>query len=79
MKRLAGRGAAEIARMKGVEAAAQISIPGGCVGPHFCCSTSWNQVLPPTLAWGALLHDVGKPPTFRRAERIRFDGHVEWA
>jgi poly(A) polymerase len=31
----------------------------------------------PTLAWGALLHDVGKPPTFRVAERIRFDGHVE--
>jgi len=24
-----------------------------------------------------LLHDVGKPPTFRVAERIRFDGHVE--
>jgi poly(A) polymerase len=30
-----------------------------------------------TLAWGALLHDVGKPPTFKRVERIRFDGHVE--
>jgi poly(A) polymerase len=30
-----------------------------------------------TLGWGALLHDVGKPPTFRVAERIRFDGHVE--
>ena len=30
------------------------------------------------LALGMLLHDVGKPPTFRRAEdRIRFDGHVE--
>ena len=27
--------------------------------------------------WGALLHDVGKPPTFRVADRIRFDGHVE--
>jgi poly(A) polymerase len=31
----------------------------------------------PALALGALLHDVGKPPTFRVAERIRFDGHVE--
>lgn len=32
----------------------------------------------PTLAWGALLHDVGKPPTFRVARnRIRFDEHVE--
>lgn len=31
-----------------------------------------------TQAWGALLHDVGKPPTFRIApDRIRFDGHVE--
>ncbi|HVN04594.1 MAG TPA: CCA tRNA nucleotidyltransferase [Bryobacteraceae bacterium] len=30
-----------------------------------------------TLAAGALLHDVGKPGTFRVADRIRFDGHVE--
>jgi poly(A) polymerase len=33
-----------------------------------------------TLAWGVLLHDVGKPATFRSAaatgDRIRFDGHV---
>ena len=35
-----------------------------------------------TLAWGALLHDVGKPPCFVRGieqgrERIRFNGHAE--
>ncbi len=36
-----------------------------------------------TLAWGMLLHDVGKPATFtppdptRPGDRIRFNGHVE--
>jgi len=33
------------------------------------------------LAWGVLLHDVGKPPTFRSAketgDRIRFNNHVD--
>ena len=27
------------------------------------------------MALAVLLHDVGKPPTFRIADRIRFDGH----
>jgi putative nucleotidyltransferase with HDIG domain len=32
---------------------------------------------PATLAWGALLHDVGKPPTYTVSDRIRFNGHAE--
>jgi poly(A) polymerase len=35
----------------------------------------------PTLAWGVLLHDVGKAATYQSAEqtgdRIRFNGHVD--
>jgi len=68
----------EIARMKGVEQPPQFH-PEGDVWVH---TLGLLEQLEPgcsmTLAWGALLHDVGKPPTFRRApDRIRFDGHVE--
>jgi len=68
----------EVARMKGVEQPAQFH-PEGDVWIH---TLMLLEQLEPgcseTLGWGALLHDVGKPPTFRRApDRIRFDGHVE--
>jgi poly(A) polymerase len=68
----------EIAKMKGVEQPPQFH-PEGDVWVH---TLMLLEQLPAdcsfTLAWGALLHDVGKPPTFRRApDRIRFDGHVE--
>jgi poly(A) polymerase len=72
----------EIANMKGVEQSPEYH-PEGDVFVHTLllleklpsgCSGSISK----TLAWGALLHDVGKPPTFRIApDRIRFDGHVE--
>ena len=68
----------EVAKMKGVEQPPQYH-PEGDVWIH---TLLLLEMLPPgcsrTLAWGALLHDVGKPPTFRVApDRIRFDGHVE--
>ena len=68
----------EIERMHGVEQPPQYH-PEGDVWVH---TMLLLDKLPPgvsrTLAWGTLLHDVGKPPTFRAApDRIRFDGHVE--
>ncbi|MGA2206701.1 MAG: CCA tRNA nucleotidyltransferase [Terracidiphilus sp.] len=68
----------EVARMKGVEQPPQFH-PEGDVWVHTLMLLEQLEAgCPMTLAWGALLHDVGKPPAFRRApERIRFDGHVE--
>lgn len=68
----------EIEKMKGVEQPPQFH-PEGDVWVHtLMLLEKLPQPTPRTLAWGALLHDVGKPPTFRVApDRIRFDGHVE--
>jgi poly(A) polymerase len=68
----------EITRMKGVEQPPQFH-PEGDVFVHTLLLLGGLPAgCPLTLAWGALLHDVGKPATFRRApDRIRFDGHVE--
>ena len=67
----------EIAAMKGVEQPPQYH-PEGNVWTHtLLMLESLQQDCTPTLAIGVLLHDVGKPPTFRVAEdRIRFDQHV---
>jgi|SRR5579871_18788 len=66
----------EIAAMKGVEQPPAFH-PEGDVWIHTLLLLEKLGCASPTLSWGALLHDVGKPPTFRIAERIRFDGHVE--
>jgi putative nucleotidyltransferase with HDIG domain len=66
----------EVAAMKGVEQPPQYH-PEGDVWVHTLLLLANLDHPSPTLALGALLHDVGKPPTFRVAERIRFDGHVE--
>ncbi len=68
----------EIAAMKGVEQPPQYH-PEGDVWTHTMLLLEQLDHPSAPLAWGALLHDVGKPPTFRVADRIRFDGHVEKA
>jgi poly(A) polymerase len=71
----------EISRMKGVEQPPQFH-PEGDVWIHTrMMLEGLNAGCSPTLAWGVLLHDVGKPPTFAPPTgpngRIRFDRHVE--
>ncbi len=71
----------EVGAMKGVEQPPQYH-PEGDVWIH---TLMMLEGLPagtaPSLAWGVLLHDVGKPPTFQSAaetgDRIRFNNHVE--
>ncbi len=66
----------EVAAMKGVEQPPEFH-PEGDVWTHTLLMLEGLHSPTPTLALGVLLHDVGKPGTFRVAERIRFDGHVE--
>jgi poly(A) polymerase len=79
--RLLGELLPEVARMKGVEQPPQFH-PEGDVWTHTLAMIGGLPAgCSPTLAWGVLLHDVGKPPTFTPPAgpngRIRFDEHVE--
>ena len=68
----------EISAMKGVEQPPSFIRKAMCLCTRCCCWRICRILVLPTLAWGALLHDVGKPATFRVApDRIRFDGHVD--
>jgi putative nucleotidyltransferase with HDIG domain len=72
----------EIDRLHGVEQPPEFH-PEGDVWIHtLMLLEQLPEGVSPTLAWGALLHDVGKPATFTPAPavgpgRIRFNGHVE--
>ena len=66
----------EVAAMKGVAQPPEYH-PEGDVWTHTLLLLDKMRSPSVTLAAGALLHDVGKPPTFRVADRIRFDGHAE--
>ncbi len=68
----------EISAMKGVAQPAEFHPEGDVFVHTLLLLDNLPTPCPLTLAWGALLHDVGKPPTFRVApDRIRFDSHVE--
>lgn len=71
----------EVAAMRGVEQPPEYH-PEGDVWTHtLLMLEGLSAGSPASLAWGILLHDVGKPPTFRSVsetgDRIRFDGHVD--
>ena len=66
----------EVSAMKGVAQPPEFH-PEGDVWTHTLLMLQQLRNPTVTLALGVLLHDVGKPSTFRVAERIRFDGHVE--
>jgi putative nucleotidyltransferase with HDIG domain len=64
----------EVHKMKGVQQPKAFH-PEGDVFIH--TKLLLKQLKNPSvvLGFGCLLHDVGKPPTFKRADRIRFNGH----
>lgn len=66
----------EVKAFQGVEQPPQFH-PEGDVWQHVLIMLDSMNSPTRTLAWGVLFHDVGKPATFRVADRIRFDGHAE--
>lgn len=67
----------EISAMKGVQQPPEFHPEGDVFVHTLLLLENLPNPCPLTLAWGALLHDVGKPATFRVApDRIRFDDHV---
>ena len=66
----------EVAAFRGVDQPPEFH-PEGDVWTHVLRMLQGLDHPSATLAWGVLLHDVGKPGTFQRLDRIRFNGHVE--
>ena len=69
----------DVEKMKGIEQPPEFH-PEGDVFVHTCLVLdklyeNRQGSVSPVLALAALLHDVGKPPTFTFTDRIRFNGH----
>ena len=66
----------EVAALRGVEQPPEFH-PEGDVWIHTMLMLEGLRSPSEPLAWGVLLHDIGKPDTFQMADRIRFHGHVD--
>ncbi|MBG99712.1 MAG: phosphohydrolase [Solibacterales bacterium] len=66
----------EVSKMRGVSQPAEYH-PKRDVWQHTLLLLENLRTPTVTLAWGALLHDVGKPDTISFGNRIRFNNHVE--
>ena len=66
----------EVAALRGVEQPPEFH-PEGDVWRHTMLMLEGLRSPSEPLAWGVLLHDIGKPDTFRITDRIRFHGHVD--
>ena len=66
----------EVKAMQGVQQPPQFH-PEGDVWTHTLMMLEGLRNPTVTQAWGVLLHDVAKPPTFTFSDRIRFNGHAE--
>ena len=64
----------EVAALRGVPQDAEFH-PEGDVWTHVQLLFEYLDAPSAELAWGALLHDIGKPSTMVQAARIRFHGH----
>ena len=66
----------EVAALKGVRQPPEYH-PEGDVWTHTLLMLERMEKPTVALALGVLLHDVGKPPTFRETDRIRFHNHAK--
>jgi len=64
----------EVSAMKGVSQPPEFH-PEGDVFEHTYLALNLLEKQTPTLTMATLLHDVGKPQTFKVSDRIRFDLH----
>jgi poly(A) polymerase len=64
----------EVEAMKGVEQPAEFH-PEGDVFRHTVKALSFLENPSLVAAWSTLLHDIGKPSTMSRSDRVRFHNH----